>query len=186
MHDHKHEVFSVKKAKYLTRWVRSILQNPHRILKPYIKGGMTVLDFGCGPGFFTLETAKLVGEKGKVIAVDLQQEMLDLLANRIKGSEIEKIITMHKCEEGKIGINADVDVAIAFHVVHEVPDKDMFFSEMKNILKSEGILYLSEPKHRVNKKEFGETIKIAEKHGFTTTDNPVVFSDRAIILKASI
>jgi len=183
MHEHNHEVFSVKKAKYLTRWFRNILQNPHRILNPYIKNGMVVLDFGCGPGFFTIEAAKLVGEKGKVLAVDLQQGMLDLLAEKVKGSDIEKRIILYKCETDKIGINEKVDVVIAFHVVHEVPDKIIFLNETKNILNSGGILYLSEPKHRVNQNEFDDTIKIAKKQGFVIVNKPKVFLDRTVILK---
>jgi ubiquinone/menaquinone biosynthesis C-methylase UbiE len=48
------------------RW----LQNPQKILKPYIKEGMTVLDLGCGPGVFTLELASLVHESGKVYIIE--------------------------------------------------------------------------------------------------------------------
>ena len=182
MSDHRHDVFSAKKAKYLTRWSRNIFQNPRRILKPYIKAGMTVLDFGCGNGFFTVEAAKLAGEKGKVIAVDLQQEMLDLLAERLRGTELEKRIVLHKCEKDKIGIDEQVDAVLAFHVVHEVPDKDIFFVEIKSVLKPDGILYLAEPKHRVNKEEFEKTVSIAAKYGFVVEEVPKVFSDRAVVL----
>ena len=62
----------------LRRWVH----NPHAILSPYVTTGMTVLDFGCGMGLFAIALAKLVGETGKVIAVDLQQQMLDVLVKR--------------------------------------------------------------------------------------------------------
>ena len=55
------------------RW----LQNPQKILAPYIKEGMTVLDVGCGPGFFSVEIAKMVGKNGKVISADLQDGMLE-------------------------------------------------------------------------------------------------------------
>ena len=46
---------------------RKLLHNPQRILKPFIKEGMTVLDIGCGPGFFSLEMAKMLHGTGKVI-----------------------------------------------------------------------------------------------------------------------
>jgi ubiquinone/menaquinone biosynthesis C-methylase UbiE len=183
MNDHKHKIFPVNNAKHLTRYFRKILQNPRCILKPYVKDGMTVLDFGCGPGFFTVEAAKLVGEKGRVIAVDLQQEMLDLLAKNIKGKEIEKRITLYKCEEKKIGVITKVDVVIAFNVVHEVYDKNIFFSEIKNIVKPKGIVYLSEPSHRVDEEEFERTIKEAEKYGFAILHRPKVLLNRTVVLK---
>ena len=57
--------------------LRRLIHNPQRILSPYIKQGMTVLDAGCGMGYFSIGMAKMVGDSGKVIAVDLQQKMLD-------------------------------------------------------------------------------------------------------------
>jgi len=67
----------VEKAGGLDNSIRKILQHPRKILRPYIKEGMSVLDLGCGPGYFSLEIAKLLNESGKVIAADLQQGMLD-------------------------------------------------------------------------------------------------------------
>lgn len=61
---------------------RRLVQDPNRILRPYIKPGWTVLDIGPGMGYFTIPTARLVGDTGKVIAADLQQEMLDGVDHR--------------------------------------------------------------------------------------------------------
>jgi len=52
------------------------MTKPSETIKPYITQGMTVLDFGCGPGVFTMEIAKQMNGDGKVIAVDIQQGML--------------------------------------------------------------------------------------------------------------
>jgi ubiquinone/menaquinone biosynthesis C-methylase UbiE len=60
----------------LDNWIRRLFQNPVKIVGEYVKEGDTVIDFGCGPGFFSIPLARLVGEKGKVFAVDLQEEML--------------------------------------------------------------------------------------------------------------
>src|SRR5512136_956950 len=79
--------------------LRRLFQNPLKILKPYISEGMTVIDLGCGPGFFTLDIAKLVTGSGKVIAADLQEKMLEKVIRKIKGTESEKIIEIHKCQE---------------------------------------------------------------------------------------
>src|SRR5215471_14040502 len=62
--------------------VRRILYHPARVLAPYARQGMTVLEPGPGMGFFTLELARLVGSSGRVIAVDIQPRMLDGLRQR--------------------------------------------------------------------------------------------------------
>lgn len=68
----------------IRRWV----QNPRKILSPYIDSGMTVLDFGCGPGFFSLDMADMVGDSGKDMAADLQVGMLAIVENYIRGTEL--------------------------------------------------------------------------------------------------
>jgi len=61
-------VCPVEIAGGLDNSLRRLFQNPKRILKPYIKDGMTVLDLGCGPGFFSVEIAKMMNGTGSVIA----------------------------------------------------------------------------------------------------------------------
>ena len=58
-----------------------------------------VLEPGPGMGFFTLELARLVGQTGKVIAVDLQQQMLDVLKRRAEKAGVAERIKVHKCEQ---------------------------------------------------------------------------------------
>ena len=106
---------------------RRLTQNPRKILKPYISEGMKVLDLGCGPGFFSIEIAKMVNESGKVIAADLQEGMLKRVTRKIKGTELEQRVMLHKCQDGTIGITEKVDFIFAFYMVHEVPDQDRLF-----------------------------------------------------------
>ncbi len=63
--------------------IRRLVHKPRKILEAYIRKEMTVLDLGCGPGYFTIELANLVGDGGKVIAADLQQGMLDKVRLKI-------------------------------------------------------------------------------------------------------
>ena len=56
----------------------------------HVKPGQTICDLGCGNGFYTLQLAKLVGDQGKVFAVDIQPEMLHLLDERAKAEEIDQ------------------------------------------------------------------------------------------------
>ena len=98
------------------RW----FQDPEKILKPFVNEGMVALDLGCGPGFFSVVMAQMVGIKGKVIASDLQKGMLEKLREKIHGRELEQRITLHKCEEEKIGLKEQVNFILAFYMVHEV------------------------------------------------------------------
>ena len=66
----------------LTASARKLIQNPKRIVGSYLSDGMSAVDIGCGMGFFTLPMADIVGTQGKVIAVDLQPEMLAGLKER--------------------------------------------------------------------------------------------------------
>jgi hypothetical protein len=61
----KNRVCPVERAGSLDNRFRRLLQNPRKILGPYIEEGMTVLDLGCGPGFFSIEIAQMVGKSGR-------------------------------------------------------------------------------------------------------------------------
>ena len=164
--------------------IRRLLQNPQKIVGDYVKEGMTVLDVGCGPGFFSVEMAKMVGESGKVIAADLQEGMLQKLKNKIKGTEIEKRIKLHKCEEDEVGVSETVDFVLAFYMAHEVPDQKKFFEELKSILKPNGKIFIVEPTLvHVSKGAFKETIRIAEEVGLEPVKRPRLPFSRAVILE---
>jgi ubiquinone/menaquinone biosynthesis C-methylase UbiE len=165
--------------------LRRLFQNPKKILSSYIHKGMTVLDLGCGPGFFTVEIAKMVGESGKVIAADLQEGMLNKVKSKIIGTELESRIELRKCEETKTGVTQKVDFAFCFWMVHEVPDQNSLFSELKSILKPEGKIYIIEPKFHVSKNAFEEMINIVRKTELEIIDAPKVFYSRTVLLTNS-
>lgn len=164
--------------------IRRLIHKPGKILEGYIRKEMTVLDLGCGPGYFTIELAKLVGHGGKVIAADLQQEMLDKVRVKIKGSDLEQIVELHKCEDDKVGITQNIDFILAFWIVHEVPDQDRLFRELKSFLKPDGNLYIIEPKFHVSLKSFESMIALAEHIGFKIIERPKVIFSRAILFNA--
>jgi ubiquinone/menaquinone biosynthesis C-methylase UbiE len=163
----------------LRRW----FQNPHKILEPYIFAGMTVLDLGCGPGFFTVEIAKMLQESGKVIAADLQEGMLEKVKRKIKGTYLEKRVEIHKCQEDSTGITEKVDFVLAFWMIHEVPDQNRLFGELKSILKPEGKVYIIEPKFHVSEKTFETMLISLINNDFEITDRPKIFVSRAILLE---
>jgi ubiquinone/menaquinone biosynthesis C-methylase UbiE len=181
--DRKNRVCPVERAGSLDNRIRRWLQNPQKILGAYIEEGMTVLDVGCGPGFFSIDMAQMVGESGRVIAADLQEGMLEKLRDKIKGTELEGRITLHKCEEDKTGVCENVDFVLLFYVVHEVPNKEDFFNEIVNILKPNGQIFIIEPPFHVSKVAFEETVRKAQEAGLTEVERPKVFISKTAILK---
>jgi ubiquinone/menaquinone biosynthesis C-methylase UbiE len=153
----------------LRRW----LQNPRAILAPYIKEGMTVLDLGCGPGFFSIEIAQMVGETGRVISADLQDDMLGKLRDKIRGTALEKRISLVTCSRDQINVLDKVDFGLTFYMVHEVPDKASLFTQLKSLLNDDGRILLVEPKlFHVSRSAFRETVATAEKAGFKSQPGP--------------
>jgi ubiquinone/menaquinone biosynthesis C-methylase UbiE len=82
---------------------------------------MTAMDIGCGMGFCSIAMARMVGNEGKVISVDLQQKMLDVLLKRARKAGVAERIETHRCEADSLGVDTAVDFVLAFMMVHEVP-----------------------------------------------------------------
>jgi ubiquinone/menaquinone biosynthesis C-methylase UbiE len=183
VNDGNKRVCPVERAGVLDIRIRRWLQNPKKIVGPYIKERMTVLDLGCGPGFFTIDMAQMVGKSGRVIAVDLQDGMLQKLRDKIQGTEYEERVTLHKCEENKIGVSEEVDFVLAFYMLHEVPNKEEYFNEMGVILKPKGQVLVVEPPLHVSKSAFEETIRKARNAGFTVVERPKVLFSKTAVLK---
>ena len=181
--DRNNHICPVERAGILDHRIRRWLQNPQKILRPYIEEGMTVLDIGCGTGFFSIDVAQMVGRSGRVIASDLQEGMLQKLRDKIQGTELEERITLHKCEENKVGVSVNVDFVLAFYMVHEVPNPKKFFEEINSILKPNGQFLIVEPPFHVSKTAFEETIRKARDAGFKSVEGPKVLLSKTVILK---
>lgn len=183
----QHEVFSAKNAAHLDTRLRRIIYRPDRLAEQYVKYGDRVLDFGCGPGFFSREFAKRVGEIGQVWSVDLQGEMLDILRKKLDREELMSRIRTHQCRPDSINLPADLhgtfDAAFAIFVVHEVPDPAKLFRELFSLLKPGGLFFYSEPPFIVSRQEFGASIALAEETGFLQIERRWYFVNRAAVLK---
>jgi len=161
---------------FLASPVRRLFENPDKILSEYIRPGMTVLDAGCAMGFFTLPAARFVGPQGRVIAVDLQQRMLDSLRRRAVRAGLLDRIEIHKCGETNLRISdlaGQVDFAMAIHMVHEVPDASALLSQLHQAVKKGGRLLIVEPKGHVNADAFAATKAAAQQAGFAVVEHPL-------------
>ncbi len=179
----RNRVCPVELAGSLDSKMRRWLQNPHTILAPFIREGMTALDIGCGPGFFSIEMAGMVGTNGRVIAADLQQGMLDKLSAKIRGTALEQRITLAHSGTDTINVSEPVDFILAFYMVHEIPDKDSFFKQASALLRPDGQFLLVEPKlFHVSSKDFERTTALAAKNGFKAYPGPkLLFSWSAVL-----
>ena len=161
--------------------LRRIFHRPEEMFAPYLREGMTAIDLGCGMGYFSISMAKLVGKRGRVIAVDLQQKMLDTLIQRAQKAGVANRITPLLCEENSIGSHEAVNFALAFWMAHETPDQLHFFKQVHSILKKSSKLLLAEPKLHVTKNEFSKTVTIAQEVGFKHIDSPIISLSHAAL-----
>lgn len=147
-------------------WVVALIYNPEKIVGPYVRPGTTVMDVGCGMGMFSIAMAKIVGDQGQVIAIDLQQQMLGVLRKRAEKAGVADRIRLCKCEQDHLGVDAQADFALAFMMVHEVPDQRRLLGEIHACLKPGGKLLVAEPRIHVSGKAFAGTVAWAGKPGF--------------------
>lgn len=184
MTNDQHRVCPAELAGSLDNRVRRWFQNPRTLLAPHVREGATVMDVGCGPGFFTVELARLVGPDGRVIAVDLQQAMLDRLADKIRGTDLAARVRLVKCEPSSLNTTEPVDVILAFYMVHEVPDQGAFFRQLVPLLREPGKVLLVEPKFgHVSRAQFQETLRCAEAAGLAAEPGPSVLLSWSAVLR---
>jgi ubiquinone/menaquinone biosynthesis C-methylase UbiE len=125
-------------ARFLMSPTRKEWHDPEIVLKNMgIDKGMTLVDLGSGPGFFTIPMAKITGEKGLVYAVDSNPTILDNLLETINQSGINKsIIKIVRSDVKHTGIPKNsADVAFFAKVLHDIEDEKAFLKEVRRICK---------------------------------------------------
>lgn len=165
--------------------LRKLLQNPKKILRPYVDAGMTVLDIGCAMGFFSLPLAEMVGPNGKIICVDVQEKMLHSLEKRADKAGLTDRIESRQCRHEGLDITdltEQIDFGLGFAVVHEVPDAADFFSQAYQSLKPSGKFLVAEPKGHVSENDFEVTVSAARESGFQILDRPPINRSRTVLL----
>ena len=153
---------------------------------PYVKPGMNVLDIGCAMGFFSLPLAEMVGAAGKVICVDVEERMLNVLKKRVAKAGLTDRIDARPCPPNSLAIDdyaERMDVALAMFVVHEVPDSKGLLREVAAVLRPGGVFVVAEPKAHVSKAEFEGTLNEAHEVGFEILEERRIFLSRCSVLR---
>jgi len=159
---------------------------PERLLRQYVRAGMTVLEPGPGMGFFTLTLARLAGEHGRVIAVDLQPKMLEGLRRRARKAGLEERIETRIAQRDALGLGdlaGGVDLVLASAVVHELPSVERFFAEVAGVLRPGAVVLLMEPKGHVKDEKFASELEAACTAGLEASSQPAIRGNYAAVLR---
>lgn len=166
--------------------VRRLIHHPARMLSPYLSEGMTVMDVGCGMGFFSVPMARMVGTEGRVIAVDIQPRMLSGMTQYASKEAVAERIKPHLCGADSLRIeswNGAVDFILVFMMLHETPDQERMIRELYGALKPGGRLLFAEPIIHVGEKTYCSELAKMENAGFRLLAAPRIPMCRAALLE---
>lgn len=113
-------------------------QDPVAILRTFgLQSGMSMADVGCGPGFFSLPAANLVGNAGRVYAIDMEEAMLWALQERLLQKGVRRVLPVLS-RESLIPLPSDsVDLALLVNVLHEL-DGGATLREVRRLIRGDG------------------------------------------------
>jgi ubiquinone/menaquinone biosynthesis C-methylase UbiE len=150
---------------------RRFLQPPGQLIeRSGIESGMVVLEIGAGSGAYTPYIARAVGEKGKVFCLDIQKEMLDKLEAKLARPEFRDIHNVELFNDSAYSLPfefSSIDLVVLVTVFQEIPDKDQALKEIMRVLKTGGILAITEWLIDPDYPWMGTTAQMGLQGGFT-------------------
>jgi ubiquinone/menaquinone biosynthesis C-methylase UbiE len=164
-------------------FLRRLVHDPGTIFASLVTEGMTVLDLGCGMGYFSIGLAGMVGESGRVIAGDLQEKMLSILRRRAEKAGVGGRIVTHRCRADNLELHDPVDFALGFWMVHETPDAEMFFRQVASVMKRDARLLIAEPAFHVTAGDFRNIVERAVTAGLRRQKAPRVRLSRTALFE---
>jgi ubiquinone/menaquinone biosynthesis C-methylase UbiE len=135
------------KAMTLVLRIRDIFHPTHKVLREVdiIKPGAHVLDYGCGPGNYTIAAAELVGPSGKVYAVDIHAHAISEVQNKADIKGLRNVQTILTDCNTKLP-DSSVDIVLLFYVLHDFKNPDAIIKELNRVLKPRGVLLVIDHK----------------------------------------
>jgi ubiquinone/menaquinone biosynthesis C-methylase UbiE len=165
--------------------VRKLWQDPARILAPHVREGMTVLEPGPGMGFFTIELARRVGARGRVVAVDVQPRMLSGLGRRAERAGVAPRVETRVAAKDSLHVEdlaGSVDFVLAFALIHELKDPARFFAEIRATLAPGGVVLVAEPSGHVKPRALEASLAAAEAAGLRHAPGPQIARSMTALL----
>jgi arsenite methyltransferase len=153
-----------------------------------LKSGMQVADLGAGGGYFTLRVARAVGREGKVYAVDINAELLEIVKASVSKAGLSNVVLIHAREDDSMLPEKSVDLIFVRNVFHHLPDQEKYFRDIKPRLKPGGRVAIIEYKkgayysgHETSEANVIGSMKKAgysllERHGFLEKQSFTIFS----------
>jgi ubiquinone/menaquinone biosynthesis C-methylase UbiE len=127
----------------LTYKLRDLFQNPRRSLeKARLTKGMSVVDYGCGPGSFTTPAAELVGHEGKVFAVDIHPLAISTVKQKASRKGLQNVETVLVRGYDSGIEDSTIDRVLLIDTIHLIDDPDALFREIHRLLKPDGLLFM--------------------------------------------
>lgn len=118
-------------------------ENAHLLLQKIgVEQGQTILDFGCGPGIFSLACAEIVGRNGKVYAIDTRSNALERLMKTSIQKGLGNIETA-LLDSSSVSVslaNESIDIILLYDVLQEIKDKQGLLKELFRVLKPDGFI----------------------------------------------
>lgn len=129
----------------MDNFIRHLISPPKKKLSKFVSSGIVAADVGCGPGYFTIPMAEMVGPTGKVYAADSDPKSIQALRSKSKARRLESIIEAHTVSAAEMGCipNEFVDFVFANGLLCCLTDHKRAVAEIKRILKPTGTAYLS-------------------------------------------
>lgn len=166
--------------------LRKLVCSPSRILGPHVDQGMTVMDVGCAMGFFSLPMAGMVGARGRVVCLDVQEKMLKRLEARVSRAGVEEVVESRLCEGADLlvdDLEGEVDFALAFAMVHEAGDPARILLQIHSALRDGGRLLIAEPRGHVSDAMFADTMRWSREAGFSVVGAPEMGKNHSVLLE---
>lgn len=155
---------------FLNSNLRRALQPPSKIIeRSGIKEGMIVLDLGCGSGAFTTFVARGVGDNGRVYALDIQEDMLKQLEEKLsrpENKDIKNIELINGSAHELPFEDSSLDLVYMVSVLQEISNRQKALQEVRRVLRPGGILAISEVLPDIDYFFKSTTIKIGREAGF--------------------
>lgn len=124
---------------WLDRPEREVQERPEALLAALeLRSGEVVADLGAGSGYFTFRIAPKVGKEGKVLAVDIQEEMLETLRRRAMAQNATNVEVVHATENDPMLPANSVDIVIMVDVYHELAYPYEIMTKLRDSLKPGG------------------------------------------------